>query len=301
MKRKEFGLKICCMTFGILLFGGIITMISLLALYVNYPVKQTDYAVGYDTYNMRFTQIYDQGKYTIGVGEEMIKIRRTLQDWNRILTCMTKDKILIDLDVGIQYLYLRNALIPDILKQFGDLGTYDNFLSDRITSSIMNSCLKYESEEYYMERSVIDNYIYHNLIADVNDKNIGTSIEFFQLINIKFPADISSAIAQKQNIEQEALTALNDRATLLTEERTKYYEAQRKANILLINANNQANITLNQAQTNSLAQQVLWINRAHAYEHVSNTLGLNSTMLIDYIQTDMISKSSNLISNLDFN
>lgn len=276
-------------------------MISLLALYVNYPVKQTDYAVGYDTYNMRFTQIYDQGKYTIGVGEEMIKIRRTLQDWNRVLTCMTKDKILIDLDVGIQYLYLRNALIPNILKQFGDLGTYDNFLSDRITSSIMNSCLKYESEEYYMERSVIDNYIYHNLIADINDKNIGTSIEFFQLINIEFPADISSAIAQKQNIEQEALTALNDRATLLTEEKTKYYEAQRKANILLINANNQANITLNQAQTNSLAQQVLWMNRAHAYEHVSNTLSLNSTMLIDYIQADMISKSSNLISNLDFN
>lgn len=301
MNKGEFYKGILYWIFWILLFGGVITMISLLSLYVNVPVKQTEYAVGYDTYNMKFTKIYDQGKYTIKVGENLIKIRRTLQDYNKVITCMTSDKILIDLEIGIQYLYQASDLIPKILREFGSVGSYDSFLSDRITSSVLNSCLKYESEQYYMERSTIDNHIYSNLIVDINDKKIGVNVEFYQLINIRFPIEISNAISQKQNIEQEALTAQNNRNTLLTEEKTKYYEAERQANILIINANNQANITLNQAHMNSQAQTILWTNRAYAYEHVKETLGLNSSLLIDYIQTDLISKSSNLYSNLDIN
>lgn len=301
MNRRDYYYYVFLSIGSILLFGSIITMISLLALYVNYPVDQTEYAVGYDTYNMKFTKIYEQGKYTIRVGEQMIKIRRTLQDYNKVVVCMTKDKILINLDIGIQYLYESDDLIPNILIKFGNTKSYNNFLSDRIKSSILNSCLKFESEQYYMERSTIDNYIYSNLVEDINNKKIGVNVEFFQLINIEYPTDISNIISQKQNIEQEALTAQNNRDTLITEEKTKYFEVQRQANILIINANVQANITLNQAWTNSQAQTILWTNRAYTYEHVKNTLGLNSSSIIEYIQTDMISKSSNLYSNLEFN
>jgi regulator of protease activity HflC (stomatin/prohibitin superfamily) len=286
-------------TLGIILFGGIITMISLLALYVNYPVEQTEYAVGYDTFNMKFTKIYEQGRYPIGVGEEMIKIPRTLQDFNREIYCLTKDKILIDLDVGIQYLYIKDDIITKILKEFANIDSFNSFLSDRITSSIINSCLVYESEEYYVERSIIDRHIYNNLLSDINNKSIGVSIEFFQLVNVGFPTEISNAITQKQNIEQESLTAQNDRNTLLTQENTKLLETQRQANILLINANNQANITLNQANTNALAQNTLWTNRAFTYANVANKLNLNSSLLIEYLQTDLISKSDNLFSNLE--
>lgn len=301
MQRREFYFKFCNILTGTLLFGGVITMICLLALYVSYPVEQSEYAVGYDTYNMKFTKIYEQGKYPIRVGEEMIIIKRTLQDFNKDLTCMTKDKILINLSIGLQYQYHRDDLIEKILKKYSSVGNFKGFLFDRMTSSIINSCLAFEAEEYYTERSVIDRHMYNGLVADINNFNLGATVGFFQLINIQFPKPISDAIAEKQNIEQEALTATNERASKLTEANTALFEMQRKADIQIINAYAVANITLNQAKANSQIQQVLWENRAYAYSHADNVLGLNSTQLIEYIQSDLITKSNNLLTNLNFN
>lgn len=301
MKRSEFYRYVCYWIIGILSLSGIITMITLLAMYVSYPVAQSEYAVGYDTYNMKFTKIYEQGKYPIRVGEEMIIIERTLQDFNRDLTCMTKDKILIGLSIGLQYQYQKNDLIDKILKEFSSVNNFETFLFDRITSSIINSCLVYDAEEYYTVRSSIDRYMYNRLIIDVNNYDLGATIGFFQLINIQYPVQISNAISQKQNIEQEALTTTNERASKLTEANTKKLEMERKADIQIINANIASNVTLNQAQANFQIQQVLWDNRAFAYSHAKDVLGLNSTELIDYIQSDLISKSDNLLTNLNFN
>jgi hypothetical protein len=301
MKRSEFYRYVCYWTIGILSLSGIITMITLLAMYVSYPVEQSEYAVGYDTYNMEFTKIYEQGKYPIRVGEEMIIIKRTLQDYNRDLTCMTKDKILIGLSIGLQYQYQREDLIDKILKEFSSINNFKIFLFDRITSSIINSCLAYDAEEYYTKRSSIDRHMYNRLIINVNNYDLGATIGFFQLINIQYPVQISNAISQKQNIEQEALTSTNERASKLTEANTKKLEMERKADIQIINANIASNVTLNQAQSNFQIQQVLWDNRAFAYSHAKDVLGLNSTELIDYIQSDLISKSDNLLTNLNFN
>lgn len=301
MKRSEFYSSVKYAVFGILIFGGIITMISLLALYINYPVEQSEYAVGYDTYNMEFTKIYEQGKYPIRVGEEMIIIERTLQDYNRNFICMTKDKILIELDVGLQYQYQRDDLIDKILMEFSSVGNFEGFLFDRMTSSIINSCLAFDAEEYYTERSIIDRHMYNGLITDINDYNFGVLVEFFQLINIKFPLEISNAIADKQNIEQDTLTAINERASKLTEANTKLFEMQRKADIQIINAYAKANVTMNQAESNFEIQNVLWSNRAYSYLHALSALGLNSSSIIDYIQADLITKSENLLTNLNFN
>lgn len=300
MKRLDFYNNKCIFLGYMLLFGGIITMISLMALYISYPVEQSEYAVGYDTYNMKFTKIYEQGKYPIKVGEEMIIIQRTLQDFNEDLTCITNDKILINLNIGLQYQYHRDDLIQKILKEFSSVKNFDRFLFDKMISSIMNSCLAFEAEKYYTERSAIDKHMYNDLVTDINNSNLGASVSFFQLINIQFPQSISDAIIEKQNVDQEALTSQNDRASKLTEANTKKLEIQRQAEIEIINAYSIANITQNQAVSNSQIQQILWNNRAYTYAHASNIFGLNSTQLIDYIQTDLISKSTTLLSNLNF-
>jgi regulator of protease activity HflC (stomatin/prohibitin superfamily) len=301
MKRSEFYRDIRGCAIFVFLLGGIVTFITLMALYISYPVEQSEYAVGYDTYNMEFTKIYEQGKYPIRVGEEMIIIERTLQDFNQDLTCMTKDKILIELKFSLQYQYNRDDLIDKILMEFSSVSNFNGFLFDRMISSIVNSCLAYNAEEYYTERSSIDRYVYNQLIIDINEYNLGANVGFFQLINIQFPIQISNAIDEKQNIEQEALTAKNERATKLTEANTKKLEMERQADIQIINANTVANVTLNQAMSNSQIQQVLWENRAYTYAHADEVLGLNSTELVEYVQADLISKSDNLLTNLNFN
>jgi hypothetical protein len=59
MKRSQFWLRVCIVMGAFLLFSSVILMITLLALCVQ-SVNQTEYAVGYDTYNMEFTKIYTQ-------------------------------------------------------------------------------------------------------------------------------------------------------------------------------------------------------------------------------------------------
>ena len=301
MKRSTYFANVCIVFGIIMLLGGIITMISLLALYINYPVEQDEYAVGYDTYNMKWTKIYNQGRYPIRVGENMIKIKRTLQEFSKDISCLTKDKILLDINIALQYQYEKDKLIPVILEQFSSIDNYKQFLFDRITSSIMNSCLAYDAEQYYTDRSAVDAHMYSQLIHDINYNNIGANVEFLQLVNIQFPVQISTAITQKQNIDQEALTVMNDRSTLLTNANTELLETVRKSNILLINANNTANIILNQAETNAEIQNMLWSKRAYGYEHASGKLGLNSSQIIDYIESDIIQKSDKFYTNLNIN
>lgn len=274
-------------------------MITLMSLYISFPVKQNEYAIGYDTYNMKFTKIYEQGKYPIRVGEDMIIIKRTLQDYNNNLKCMTKDKILIDLSISLQYLYFRNNLI-DILKTFSSIKKFNEFLFDTIENSIVKSCLMYDVEEYYTKRNNIDDYMYNNLIYYINNQSFGASIEFFQLVDIQFPTEVSNIITEKQNIEQETLTALNERTSKKTDAQTALYEMQRQADVILINAYVNANITINQANSNLEIQQVLWNKRAYAYYNANDKLKLNSTEMIDFIQTDLIYKSNNLLTNLNF-
>lgn len=290
----------CCYVIIIILIGCVISLITFCSIYVNYSVSQTEYAVGYDTYNMKFTKIYDQGKYTIKVGEEMIKIKRTLQDFNNDIKCLTKDKILIDLSVLLQYQYKKEYLIDKILEEFSSLKNFNNFLFDRITSTIIGSCLYFDTNEYYSNRTLVDNYIYNNLKTNINGYNLGVDIDYFQLINIQFPSEITNIIINKQNVNQLSLTAINERTTKLTNANTAQLEMQRRADILIINANTNANITLNQAMINSHTQEILWNNRIYTYTHANNVFKFNTSELIDYIQSNLISKSENLFSNMNF-
>lgn len=294
--KGEYNKSACCSLFTIITFGGgILLLIILLALTVK-DVEQTEYAVGYDNYTMKFTKIYTQGRYVTRVGEYFIKLPRTLQEYKAELTCLTKDKVLVNLDVAMQYQYDRKQLISTILKQFNGKSKYNTFIKNRATSSILDTCLKYEAEEYYTKRGAIDIAMYNELTRVINDNNIGANVEFFQLVNIEFPTTFATAITTKQIVQQEALTATNNRQSILTNAQTGLYEAQRKASIILINANNTAMITLNKAYADAEAQGELWDKRAYAYNFTSYIFNLNATEIIDYIESDNVKKSSTLIT-----
>lgn len=299
LTKGEYIRNLCCGTLAFLtIFGGILLLIVLLALTVK-DVEQTDYAVGYDNYTMTFTKIYTQGRYVTKVGEYFIVLPRTLQEYKAELTCLTKDKVLVNLDVAMQYQYDRTRLIDTILKQFNGKSKYNTFITNRATSSILDTCLKYEAEEYYTKRGAIDIAMYNELITVINDNNIGANVEFFQLVNIEFPVDFATAITTKQIVQQEALTATNNRQSILTNAETNLKEAERTASITLINANNTANININKANADASAQNELWEKRTYAYNYTAYLLNLNASEMIDYIESDNVKKSTKLVTSIN--
>ena len=298
MRRHEYWGNVGLIVAGITLAGAILLAIILPSLTVNKEVKQDQYAVGWNTFEMTFAnEIYEQGLHTVAVGEELIFFKRTLQEFKADVECLSKDRVLLDLSFSLQYEYVEDELIKTVLKQFGSNGVYNKFIVNHILSSVSESCLKYDAEDYYSIREIINTEMFNSLVAKINDQNIGTLIKFFQLVNIQFPSDFSNIIEEKQRVEQTGATALNDRQSILTDAETALLEAQVAAEITIINANNTATINLNKATTDTNAQKALWDSRAFAYGSASSTLGLNSTDMILYIQSINVQRADTLLTS----
>jgi regulator of protease activity HflC (stomatin/prohibitin superfamily) len=292
--RKRFYTGTCYVFGGFIGVVAVILAITLMALTVDKVVEQNEYAVGYNTYTMEFTKVYEQGKHTIAVGEDWIILQRTLREFKDEIQCLSKDKVLLDISVSIQYQYVEDDLINIIMRDYGGEKNYKKMIHNRAISSIMESCLLFNAEQYYIERSSIDAAMYNTLYNKINEKDIGTTIEFLQLTNIAFPDDFNTVIEEKQNIEQTSLTALNDRASIITQANTEYLEALREADVNIINANKTANIIINKAETEATSQEKLWSDRAFGYTHALSLLNFNSTDIIKYIEYDNVRGSTTL-------
>ena len=297
MLRSEYWGRVAGVIGLIIAVGCVLLAIVIPAIIVNHEVKQDQYAVGYNTYEMDFTEVYDQGLHTLEVGEELIFFKRTLQDFKTDLTCLSSDRVELDLSISLQYELIEDDLIRVILRQFGSNGVHNNFLVGRILSSISESCLKFTAEDYFNIRETINDEMLANLMSNINDEDLGTLVQFFQLVNIQFPTEFSDLIEEKQRVEQTGDTELNNRQSVLTDANTALLEAQVAADITLLNANNTATINLNRATTEANSQKALWDGRAFAYGDAASTLGFNSTDMILYIQSINVRDADKLLTS----
>ena len=285
----------CCLGFGLFLL-----LVCMLSLYTLQSVAQSEYAVEYNTYTCRFGKILTQGKYTTTVGTELIRFQRILQDLNLgTLTCLTQDKVLVELEINMQIQYEKDALIPIILKQFGADAAFADFLSSLATSSILNTCLEFNTEDYYLKRADIDLTMGSNINQVINISTVGTSLVFFQLINIEFPAPYAALILQKQTSQQLETTLSNNRQSQITNAETALFVANNTANIKIINAKQQAATVLNQAYTTQAVVNAFWLNRANSYAAIMNNFNYNNvSQLVDYINSETMRGSGKLVAGL---
>lgn len=222
----------------------------------------------------------------------MIPFTRTLQNLNLGRTdCLTRDEVLVDLTVALQYQYDVKQLIPFILQKFGSEKKYIEFLTGTARSIILNTCLEYTALEYYEIRSVIDAEMFSNLMKNINAKHLGCTIEYFQLVDIQYPPDYITILHDKQNVKQDLITAENHRSTEEIEAKTTQLEAGRTASINLINAHNVYNMTLYDAQTQKEAIILQWKSRAIAFENIIADLSLSYPAFIEYLKSDVVRTS----------
>jgi regulator of protease activity HflC (stomatin/prohibitin superfamily) len=272
---------------------------GLFLVFTNYYVQQNEYTVVMNKWTMQFKDtVYSQGLYFLGPGVEMIPFQRTLQELDLGRTdCLTRDEVLVDLKVALQYQYDQKQLIPFILQTFGSEKKYVEFLTGTARSIILNTCLEFTALEYYEIRSVIDTEMFSNLIKNINDKHYGCSIEYFQLVDIQYPPDYITILHEKQNVKQDLITAENHRSTEEIGARTTQLEARRTASINLINAHNIYNMTLYDAQTQKEAIVSLWKSRAVAFNNIISDLNLTYPRFIEYLKSNVV-RTSQLITSV---
>lgn len=294
MRRGEIWFGGCACTFLALL----ITMIVLLAMTVNREVTQTEFVVPYNQYTCEFGSVLEQGRHTTEVGVEFLSFPRVLKDLNvQTVTCLTSDKVEINLNMKIQYRLGKQCLTDVILEQFSSRKKHAKFLKTVAKSSILTSCLDYEAEQFYSLRSEVDSHIFNGLQNDINTNGFCATVEFFQLNDIVLPDKLIETIIQKQSLQQEIITADNDRENQIITANTKLIAVEQSSQVILIEANNTASITYDAARQTEEAIVNSWYNRAVAYKQVVTSLNLNEKEFADYLGAQLALLASKAVSN----
>jgi regulator of protease activity HflC (stomatin/prohibitin superfamily) len=292
VKKSDLWGGICAFT----CLALVVLFIALLATTVNREVGQKEMVVPWDTYQMKFYGTKEQGKYTTGVGVRFLSFKRNLKNLKvGKITCLSNDKIEMTLNVKLQMLLMKDSLKKVILKRFGGPDRHTDFIRMMSRSSIISTCLNYTAVEYYSDRSGVDAAMLYNLQREINDEDFGATIEFFQLETISLPEELVSVITEKQNIEQDLVTAVNDRENHIISATTELLEAEQVAKVTLIEANNTAKILRNKAERSESIILNEWSNRAIAYSSVVSGLGLNDSEFLEYLNSELLRQASRVI------
>lgn len=285
---------------NVLLLLALLSIVYKFPLVINRLVEQDEFVVKYNTFTNTFDGVLTQGRFATPIGTEFFHFKRVLQNIELYnIKCMSRDKVIINLHSVMQIQYDPRYLIPILLEQYETEVHYKALLTAIIKSVILNTCLDWNIEQFYMERSQIDNAMYNKLIQNVNVTSLGTQLMFFQLVDIQFPVEYSDLIKDKQNVEQNIQTALNDRVNKLTQAQTIIVVKTKEAAINLVNANKTANIRMNNANTVAKQIKVQWETRAATYENIMTHLNLSADGLMEYVKQEKIINSPGTIINID--
>jgi len=117
------------------------------------------------------------------------------------ITSLTKEGLSVDLDMTVLY-RIEEEKASDIYKDVG-LNFENKILRPSIRTSIRDIIAQYEAKDIYSEkRQEAADKIKNNLLADLEAR--GIIIEEVLLRNVALPANLSQAIQEKLQAEQEA-------------------------------------------------------------------------------------------------
>jgi regulator of protease activity HflC (stomatin/prohibitin superfamily) len=292
---------------GILLATlGVITFIVYLAHGVNKRVEQSKYAVVKNKYTTKLSGPMEQGVYNnLTIGDEMYKYTATMQfldydvddSQNGYVNCITRDGLMVSLEVVIQYQYNRNEIIPVIWYNFNDEATYTDFLTKTIYGIIYEDCAFFIANDYYSKRNIIEETIYQRVTTQFNKNDSGVTVFNVQLKNIIFPRAFVEIISAKQHLVQEIQTQYNNRTSLLINANTTYIQAVQQSEIVIINANNEANLIEKNANITASNINYKFEKMTEYFLTVKTNLNFNPSELIDYIYSTYL-KTGQVYANV---
>lgn len=281
-----------------IIIGLFILLVVYLATCVNVKVAQNQYLVISNRYTMTINPVLEQGNYNnLKIGNRKAYYIATIQylnyDNKNSIICYSSDGLQLYLEIGIQYLYDKEFIIPVMWRKFSNEKNYMSYYRSVIYNTIYTICANYGSEEYYTNRQIIETSMFNMVINQTSNINIGIKTVQVQLKNIDFPSTFSEIIAKKQLLVQELQTQNNNRTSQLILANTSYVQAIQKARQLLIEADNNVDIISNQAYATQNNVFIEYQQKTIVYKQIMSNFNFNASELADYLEADILRLSNN--------
>ena len=251
------------------------------------PVSIRD--VNHDQYGIRYndldktldSKLYEQGKYVLTPQTKMFyysKIVKTLTFEDMV--CLSQDGIYITMNIDVQYLLIKESLF-DIFWEYGKEDNLKELLIDLTHDSVRDVCGKYNATDFPDNRDGIQSDMQETLTQDFELTNTHSLVQYLQLVNYDFPDSLNDAIDAKQTAQQDIEKAENERNGALTTAETTQSVAEANAQVLLDQANGNAQIELTKAEEEKTSTEAVWQNRLDTYYTLMNDMGMTSDEFVD--------------------
>ena len=238
---------------------------------------------------MKLVGPLEQGTYNdLTIGDKMIKYKSTIQfieygEPTKFVSCITRDGLIISIEVNVQLQYDKNEIIPVVMYLFNTGEIYMDFVNKTIYGLLYADCAKFYANDFYSMRNIIEDTMYKSVTEQYNNKTSGITIYNVQLKNIVFPQEFVNIIAAKQHLVQETQTQNNIRTSKLIEANSTLIQAQQQAQITLIQAYNVVNLTSVNANATVNNIHTKYQKMADYFGNVQRQFGFNVSGLIEYI------------------
>ena len=214
--------------------------------------------------------------------------------------CVSRDGLRVSYDVTFQYQMPKEWVVPATLK-YRNYDKWSQVVRAAGNSAVQHSCSEFSISNFQNKRGVIQSTMEDNLrikLEGTEEKNNADGVYAraisLQLSNVDLPEEYSEAVADKQSANEDISLAQNQRTQNITKAQTDLNSAKEEARKIYDSAQNDANITLTEA--NLQAKETTYrfeIERA-VLSGVRETLGLSTQGLFTYLTNQLYAEVPDL-------
>ena len=216
---------------------------------------------------------------------------------NGAMKSRTSDGLEVILDISFQY-ELQPKRLYELYMAYGE--NYEGRMVTVAMDSINKVSNNYTAYNFFINRSEIGDSMKNELDVAM-DKIMCATIKFFQLKNVDLPDPFEDAIQQTEVKKQDIEKAKAEKAKVEVEIETKIQIAEQNKNIILNNAQGEANAITSNNEAHVNAFNFTETNYIDGLYNVKEGANLTNQGLLNFIKASIIENYSgdHLIIALD--
>lgn len=255
-------------------------------------VNATEFAVYYNRYTKNLVEEpLGQGLKGGAPGFHLFKFKSVQQSLSVSELCNSVDGLEIEIAASFQYVVQREHAYDSIVE-FNNPESQIELLVSGAKSSVHHACGMYMMKDFQEKRgevqSTMQDYIQNRatfLYIDIGD---------VQLNNVNGPEAWRQAIKDKEGAREDVQVAINEREKDLTEANTQLRLATEQAQIILENAQKNADVISLQASAVAQSYTIEFQNEALTVSQIMDNLDLDEEGVLTYLTNRALEKQKNI-------
>jgi len=212
---------------------------------------------------------------------------RTHQTMHQTLSGMSKDGVVVSVEVAFQYKVTENKLMP-LTMDYKTFDFYEKILKLKSRSGIRNACMKYMAQEFQTKRAAVQVSMEEDVTTRLVEGGMHAIIFDLQLTSVDRPPSYELAVDAKENAKNQIDLVTNQRNQKITAAKTAKLRAQVESNKTIDAATTAASVTKKNAETDAAIVYGKYAAQGATYKTVRSERNLTSEGLLAYIGTRLV-------------